>query len=292
MATDELPVDARSVARLLQAQAPEWADRPVVRLASTGTDNAIFRLGEDLLVRLPRQQSAVALLKKELDWLPHLRGLPLDIPALRFRGKTDGGLDFGIFDWMAGEIASAERLADPGESARRLADFLHALHLNDTTGAPVAGAENHRRGAMLDNLTPLTIRAIDILRDEVDSPRALALWNDACAHRFEGPAVWLHGDLKADNLIARGGVLRGVIDWGLAAVGDPAADYASAWSWVDPRARNVFRDSLNLSEADWLRAQGWALYGAVIALSYYRGGKNEALTSQSRQTLSRLTLLR
>lgn len=102
----------------------------------------------------------------------------------------------------------------------------------------------------------------------------------------------MHGNIKADNLIARAGVLQGVIDWGLAAIGDPAADYASAWSWVDPRARNVFRDSLNLSEGDWLRAQGWALYGAVIALSYYCGSKNEALTLQSRLTLSRLDLLR
>ena len=85
--------------------------------------------------------------------------------------------------------------------------------------------------------------------------------------------------------------MSGVIDWGLSAVGDPAADYATAWFWIDPSARAAFRDHLDLDDSDWLRAKGWALYGAVIALSYYRGGRNESLCQQSRLTLSRLGLL-
>ena len=92
-------------------------------------------------------------------------------------------------------------------------------------------------------------------------------------------------------MIARGGALHGVIDWGLSAVGDPAADYAAAWSWLDPSARETFRECLSLSDQDWLCAKGWALYGAVIALSYYRRRNNEALCRQSRQTLWRLGLL-
>lgn len=83
-----------------------------------------------------------------------------------------------------------------------------------------------------------------------------------------------------------------MIDWGLSAVGDPAVDYAAAWTWVAPAARTAFRDRLELEDRTWERASGWALYCAVIALSFYRGGRNEALCRQSRLTLSRLDLLR
>ncbi len=138
---------------------------------------------------------------------------------------------------------------------------------------------------------PLSIEgAKGILADEIDSKAAHLLWKRACALPLPQKSVWLHGDLKADNLLARDGRLHAVLDWGLAAVGDPAADYATAWVWIDPLARDHFRKALGLSDEDWLRAQGWALYGAVIALSYYRGGRNEALCRQCRLTLSRLGL--
>ncbi|WP_173087913.1 aminoglycoside phosphotransferase family protein [Devosia sp. 1635] len=288
---DEISIDDEFVCGLLRAQAPQWANLPVRRIASSGTDNAIFRLGDNLAIRLPRRPSAAALLSKELDWLPHLQGLPLEVPVLQFRGWSERGFDFGIFNWMEGEVASPTRVSVWQKAATSLADFLQALHLKDTNGAPPAGERNSRRGIVLGELTEAIRPAIDIVADEIAARRAHALWDEACTAEFLGQPVWLHGDLKADNLIVRDGVLRGVIDWGLSAVGDPAADYATAWFWVDPLARDVFRNRLSLDKSDWLRSQGWALYGAVIALSYYRGGKNEALCRQSRLTLSRLGLL-
>lgn len=288
---DEIIVDDECLARWLRAQAPQWAHLPLHRIASSGTDNAIFRLGDKLSVRIPRRLSAVPLLAKELDWLPHLQGLPLAVPVLRFRGHSGRGFDFGIFDWMEGRIATAGHVADWQDAARRLADFLKALHLKDIKGAPLAGASNSRRGVALGELSKTIGPAIDIVADEVDTGCAHTLWEEACAVEQRKPPVWLHGDLKADNLIVRDGILRGVMDWGLSAVGDPAADYATAWFWVDPSAREQFRERLALDDGDWLRARGWALYGAIVALSYYRGGKNEALCRQSRLTLSRLGLL-
>jgi aminoglycoside phosphotransferase (APT) family kinase protein len=290
---DEIPIDDAFVARLVQAQMPRWAELALRRIASSGTDNIIYRLGDRLLVRLPRRPSAVALLAKELDWLPHLNGLPLEVPTLRFRGRSELGVgfDFGVLGWMEGQIAIGEHVADWRDAARALADFLKALHLKDTCGAPVAGPGNSMRGIPLDELTDTTLRAIDIVADEIDVRRAHALWDRASAAEYRLAPVWLHGDLKADNLIIRTGRLSGVIDWGLSAVGDPAADYATAWFWIDPAVRAAFRDHLGLEDGDWFRAQGWALYGAVIALSYYRGGGNDALCGQSRQTLSRLGLL-
>lgn len=287
-----IQVDEAQARVLLATCAPEWAQLDLRAVRSTGTDNAIFRLGESSVLRIPRRADAVALLEKELDWLPRLNALPLGIPVLHARGRSEQGQPFGILDWIAGRNATPDQIADPLEAARQLAACLGALQKIETRGAPAAGALNSRRGVPLADLHEVTSHAIDTVADEIDAPRAHALWENACAAAPAHAARWVHGDLKADNLIAQNGKLRGVIDWGLAAVGDPAADYAAAWSWVSPEARAAFRDRLGAPETDWLRARGWALYGAVIALSYYRGGRNEALCRQSRLTLSRLGLLR
>jgi aminoglycoside phosphotransferase (APT) family kinase protein len=293
MHVDELMADEEAVFRLIAAQAPEWAGLAISPLASTGTDNWLFRLGNSQVLRLPRRPSAIALMAKELDWLPHLQGLPLDVPHLRVRGHADLGTpcEFGIFDWMDGEIASADAIANWADAAQALARFLLSLQAKSTVDAPRAGPLNSRRGVPLHDLNDITLSSIDTLCDEIDVSAAKALWHQGLNSPYAGPGVWLHGDLKADNLIARHGALAGVIDWGLAAVGDPAADYASAWSWVDPSAREIFRMDCALTDSDWCRAKAWALYGAVIALSYYRGGRNDALCRQSRQTLLRLGLL-
>ncbi|MGR6431992.1 aminoglycoside phosphotransferase family protein [Rhizobium sp. PAMB 3174] len=293
MHEDSLAIDESSIRRRLAEQAPPWADLPMRRIHSTGTDNALYRLGDELLVRLPLRESAIASLSKELDWLPRLTGLPLAIPRLRHRGRIDLGkpCEFGIFDWIDGEIATPEAIADADEAAVALAAFIKALQRQPTEGAPVAGPENSRRGVPLSEMAEATLSSIDLLADEIDTRAAKDLWASVVDERHRSAPVWLHGDLKADNLLTKHGRLTAVIDWGLSAVGDPAADYAAAWTWVQPESREQFRDALELDDGDWQRAKGWALYGAVIALSYYRGGKNEALCRQCRLTLSRLGLL-
>ena len=288
---DEIAVDEAFVARLIEEQVPQWSGLLLRRISSSGTDNTIFRLGDHLSVRVPRRPSAIALLSKELEWLPKLTGLPLATPFLRYKGHTECGFDFGIFDWLEGQNAAPEHIADWQVAARDLADFLKALHLKSGSGAPPAGTINNRRGIAIGGLTDVAIPAIRAVSDEIDVAQATLLWQAACETEFHKPPVWLHGDLKADNLIAKEGQLVGVIDWGLSAVGDPAADYAAAWSWIAPEARDSFLDRLDLDHSDITRAKGWALYGAVIALSYYRNGRNEALCRQSRLTLSRLKLL-
>ncbi|MCM5557001.1 aminoglycoside phosphotransferase family protein [Pleomorphomonas sp. JP5] len=294
MHSDDLPVTITLARRLIAHETPQWAHLPLHRVNSTGTDNALFRIGDKLVLRIPRRPSAVPALRKELDWLPRLAGLPLDIPVPRHQGRVNLGIDcpFGIFDWMEGDIASPDAIGDVTAAALSLAAFLKALRACPTDGAPVAGPDNHRRGVALEDMSEATLASIDAVADEIDAAAAVALWTSAVSARHAGPPVWLHGDLKADNLIARGGKLAGVIDWGLAATGDPAADYAVAWSWIDPTARDTFRQALALGDGDWLRGKAWALYGAVIALSYYRGGRNEPLCRQCRLTLSRLALLR
>lgn len=288
MHKDDLPVTDVLIQELLERHTPQWASQLVHRVNSSGTDNALYRIGDDLVLRIPRRASSAVLISKELDWLPHLDGLPLTTPTLRYRGHVHLGLDceFGIFDWMAGNIAVPENIENADDAATSLATFLKALHLKSTARAPVAGPINKLRGIPLHEMSERTLLAIDVVSDEIDAAEAVELWSEALSERYAAPPVWLHGDLKADNLLTIDGILSGVIDWGLSAVGDPAADYATAWSWVQPSARERFRDVLGLSEGDWLRGKAWALYGAVIALSYYRGGKKRtAMRTMSGYTL-------
>lgn len=293
MHQDDLPVTDVLIQQLVERHTPQWANLPLNRVTSSGTDNALYRIGDELVLRIPLRESAALLVSKELDWLPHLDGLPLMIPALRYRGRVDLGLDcdFGIFDWMPGSIATPNNIANAEDAAITLATFLKALHLKSIVGSPIAGPINKLRGIPLADMSERILPAIEIVSDEIDANAAIELWSEALSETYDAPPVWLHGDLKADNLITVGGRLAGVIDWGLSAVGDPAADYATAWSWVQPSAREGFRNALGLSEGDWLRGKAWALYGAVIALGYYRGGKNEPLCEQCRLTLSRLDLM-
>lgn len=293
MHKDDLQVTDALIRELLAKHTPQWADLPVHRVNSSGTDNALFRIGDGLVLRVPRRETAAQLVSKELDWLPHLDGLPLAIPKLRYRGRVDLGIEceFGIFDWMQGEIATPENIHDVDDAAVALAGFLKALHKKATDRAPAAGPHNKMRGTPLTVMSMYVIPAIETVSDEINSYAAEELWRTAISETHGAPPVWLHGDLKADNLLTTGGKLSGVIDWGLSAVGDPAADYATAWSWVNPEARETFKNALELSDSDWLRGKAWALYGAVIALSYYRGGRNEPLCQQCRLTLSRLDLM-
>lgn len=124
------------------------------------------------------------------------------------------------------------------------------------------------------------------LADEIDAPAARRL---RAAPGPEAPA-WLHGDLRADTLLARSGTLAGVIDFGLAAVGDPAADTAAARTWAPAPARPAFREALGAGPAEWARARGWALHGAAVALAFWRGGRDPALAAASRRTLRTLGL--
>lgn len=288
----EIKLSPVQVQKLLERYAPDWAHFPIADLQSTGTDNALYRLGDTGLLRLPKRQSARAPLEKELLWLPLLQGLPVAVPELLWHGKSkqETGFDFGIFRWLPGWIATPDRIDDPHKSAKVLAGFLSALHAVKTGSAPKAGPDNHHRGVELRQLNDAVRSSIAILSDEIDAAAAVCVWEDACAAAPAEKAVWLHGDLKADNLIAQNGVLSAVIDWGLAAVGDAAADLSVAWTWVAPESRALFQSECQATKDDWRRAKGWALYCAVIALSYYRNRSHEALCTQSRQTLQRLGL--
>jgi aminoglycoside phosphotransferase (APT) family kinase protein len=276
MHADELELSEALVRSLLVEQFPEWAELPLRRLDPTGktrgTVNEIFRLGDELSVRLPRRLGPTEAGSKELDWLPRLApALPVEIPVPLVQGRPSAEYPWfwEIHTWVEGEIAPVEEI-DAAQAARDLAALVAALQRVDPTGAPPG------RGV------PLAQRAEGMLHwfDHFDGdPRAREEWERIVADvpTWEGPPVWHHGDLDPRNWLVRKGRIRGVIDWEAMGVGDPACDVMVAWKLHSAAARDTFREALPTDDATWDRARGWALSQSVAALAYYTPENNPAL---------------
>jgi aminoglycoside phosphotransferase (APT) family kinase protein len=270
---DEVATDAFLVRRLLAAQFPDWAGLPIERVQSAGTDNAIYRLGDDKAVRLPRIGWATGQVEREHRWLPMLAPhLPLAIPAPLAMGVPAEGYPWrwSIYRWLEGENATHDRITDLRQAATDLARFITALQRIDPTGGPLAGVESSR-GVPLATRDSPTRAAIAALHGVLDVHALTAQWEAALrAPVWSGPGVWLHGDLNEGNLLALHGRLTAVIDFGVMGVGDPACDLMVAWTLLTAETRDTFRAALPFDDATWTRGRGWALSWALIVLPYYQ----------------------
>ena len=263
----KLDVDAGLVRRLIAAQFPNWAGLPVTPVARDGWDNWTFHLGEAMKVRLPSHESYVLGAIKEITWLPRLaQHLPVAIPELLGAGEPSEEYPFrwSVWNWLAGDMANRDRLPDLPRFAGELAGFLAALQRADCAGGPPAGAQSFFRGGDLAVYDDETRQCIAELGERVDGDSALAVWEAALATRWDGPPVWVHGDLAVGNLLVAEGRLAAVIDFGQLSVGDPACDLVIAWVFLDTPARAAFRNALPLDEGTWARARGWALWKALL----------------------------
>jgi aminoglycoside phosphotransferase (APT) family kinase protein len=285
---DEIDSDAAVVRSLLQAQQPQWADLPVERVSSTGTDNALYRLGHHMVVRLPLRPSSVGQADKEHRWLPELAPhLPLDIPVPLVRGSpTDRHpWPWSVYPWFEGDDATRAQV-DLRQAAVDLAGFIAALHSQDPSGGPQPSAANFGRGVPLAMRDGVTRKAISASHDLIDTAAVTAAWEVAlCVPAWDRPPVWIHGDIAAGNLLVRGGRLSAVIDWGGLGIGDPACDLIVAWELFDAESREVLRAELAVDEATWERSRGWALSTAIVALPYYQH-TNPFMAAQARHKLS------
>ncbi|MDL2342630.1 aminoglycoside phosphotransferase family protein [Deinococcus sp. MIMF12] len=290
---DELETDTDLVRCLLAAQFPQWADLPVRVFASAGSEHAIYRLGDDLAVRLPRIPEAAGQVEKELAWLPRLAPrLPLKVPVPLALGQPGEGypLTWGVYRWLPGEPAFREHLTDFPQAARDLAAFLRALQGVDTAGGPVADPTGGERGAPLLSRDAFTRENIAALPDDLDRVTLTAAWEAALqAPVWDKAPVWIHGDLKSDNLLAENGRLSAVIDFGALRAGDPACELAVAWNWLDAESRGVFREAVACDGATWDRGRGWALSIAAAEIPYYLH-TNPAMVARSRYALSQVLL--
>jgi aminoglycoside phosphotransferase (APT) family kinase protein len=281
MHADEHAIDTALVRRLLRGR---WADRPLTPLASGGTVNAVYRLGDDLTVRLPLTAGGAADITKEHRVLAALPRLPVPVPVVVAIGEPAEGYPWpwAVHRWLDGSPA-VEGAPAP---ARELAELITALRATPADGPPAY------RGKPLSAVDAGARRAIDELSrtdEPFDAAAALAVWTSALeAPQWTERPCWVHSDLMPSNLLLRDGRLAGVLDWATAGVGDPACDLIPAWNLLTAATRPAFRDAVGADDATWARGRGWALAMAVIQLPYYRH-TNPVISANARHVLSELS---
>ncbi|MFI1735173.1 aminoglycoside phosphotransferase family protein [Streptomyces acidicola] len=271
------------VRRLVTAQFPQWAGLPVVRVGSAGTANAMYRLGEDMVVRLPLTAGAADDVEKEHRWLPRLAPrLPVAIPVPLGQGTPGEGLSWpwSVYRWLDGEPPAVGHLAESGALAGDLAEFVTALRDVDPADGPPS-----YRAERLATRDRVTRAALAELRGVVDTDAATGAWEAALgAPLWSGQPVWLHADLQPGNMLLAEGRLSAVIDFGCLGLGEPAVDLIAAWYVLPAAARAAFRAGLDADDATWARGRGWALSIALLELQAYRDS-NPVMAAHARRVI-------
>lgn len=270
---DEADIDAQLVAGLLATQFPQWSDRVPRAVASSGTDHVTFRLGADLLARLPRTEYNAGQSEYDLQWLPRLAPhLPLAVPQPLAIGQPEHGYPYtwGVYRWLEGAPVPAEMATDR-RAAADLGAFIRALRSVDAADGPRPSADPFSRGRPLAGRDALVREAIEQLRDDFDPLRVTEVWA-AClaAADWAGEPKWIHADLMRGNILAHEGRLSAVIDFGALRAADPAGDLLPAWHVFSGEARDVFRAEADVDDDAWARGLGWALSIELVAIPYYR----------------------
>ncbi|MGV9339902.1 aminoglycoside phosphotransferase family protein [Streptomyces sp. NPDC003688] len=277
MTATQMDITEDLIRELLREQCPDLADRPL-KLGALGWDNQVWRLGDDLAVRMPwATESADALLRKEHAWLPGLAPrLPLPIPVPQRLGEPSERFPrpWLVTTWVPGEPADRAPATHPTEAAVALAAFLTALHRPAPDRAPSGRDRGGRLAGTAESFTRALASAADLglIRD----PSALReVWEDAAAApAWTGPRLWLHGDLHPANVLTADGTFCGVIDFGDLFAGDPAFDLAAAWILLPDGTTDLFHATYQPTPdpATLRRARGWAVLRALACLHIGHAG--------------------
>jgi aminoglycoside phosphotransferase (APT) family kinase protein len=276
---DQVEVDVSVAARLVAEQFPQWAGLPVRPVASGGTDNAVFRLGAELALRMPIRASAVDGIGKEARWLPLVAArVTLEVPTVAAAGVPGAGYPFPwtVVRWLAGQDALSAPPASLPDTAVALGGFVAELQAIDTAAAPAPLSEGFVRGGPLAGRDRAFRAALAACAGSaqcaglIDVERVAAVWDEALrAPDWSGRPVWLHADLLPGNLLVRDGRLAGVLDFGTICTGDPAYDVTAAWHLLDADNRPTFLERVSADGPTRVRARGLVVSGGVIALPYY-----------------------
>lgn len=287
MHADELAVDTTLVRRLLREQYPSWAELPIERVASSGTVNAMFRLGNNLVMRLPFVTWAddPALEVELLRILAPRLATPIPRVVATGAAGRDYPFSWSVLEWLPG-APPAPGSGGP-ELARALLAFVAELGAVDAPGT----AAEYRRSLheLNDDVRECLARSRPLL-DSLDFEAIEHCWAECLAAApWAGPLRWTHGDLLPGNiLVDESGRLTAILDFGAAGLRDPAADLMGVWSLLDADGREFVRQAHGLGEGAWHRARGWALSQAIIALPYYID-TNPGMVAVARQALAQLT---
>jgi len=257
--------------KLIAEQFPEYASLPINDVDKQGHDNRTYRLGDHILIRMPTAADYALKVPKEQELLPELaKRLSVSIPAPIKMGKpsADYPYPFSIYKWLPGKSINLLTLTDQEKEqlAFDLAKFLKELQAITDIEGPEPGQHNWWRGDHVSVYDKGAREQIAELAEIIDAGQALALWDQAFQTKWKKQTVWIHGDFAIGNILMDGGKLSAVIDFGGAAIGDPACDLVIAWTYLNGKAREIFIDEMNLDPDTWLRAGAWALWKATFEL--------------------------
>jgi aminoglycoside phosphotransferase (APT) family kinase protein len=273
--------------KLIAEQFPEYAGLPITDVEKQGHDNRTYRLGDNMLIRMPTAAHYALKVPKEQALLPQLaKRLSVSIPAPIKMGKpsADYPYPFSIYKWLPGKSINLLTLTEQEKKqlAFDLAKFLKELQaINDVEG-PGPGQHNWWRGDHISVYDKGAREQIPKLAEIIDAGQALSLWDKACATRWNKQPIWIHGDFAIGNILIDGGKLSAVIDFGGAAVGDPACDLVIAWTYLSGKARETFISKMDMDSDTWLRAKAWALWKATFELCQIADKKSPETLIQKR----------
>jgi aminoglycoside phosphotransferase (APT) family kinase protein len=265
---DELHIDVSLVNQLLKEQFPQWVNLNLELIHPAGTDNVMYRLGSDKVVRLPRTKRSAISLEKEHRWLSKLAPcLPIKIPMILGEGRPSDNypLPWLICSFLEGQNLMEGNSLDYSQAAVDLGNFVAAMQKIDAKGGPKC-----RRGQPLAMRNQEMQESIPLMSDLYDTTLLTSVWERALKEpTWEEDPVWIHGDLHAGNLLVENGRVTAVVDFGLAGIGDPASDLMLAWTLLTQETRLIFRSIVKPEEATWKRGRAWAFTLGVVAYPYY-----------------------
>ena len=291
MHAGQLTVTAATVRTLVDQQFPAWRGLQIKAVASHGTVNAIFRIGDELVARFPLQGSDAGKVQRSLESEAEAAGELLGrtrfaTPEPVALGAPGAGypLPWAVQTWLPGVVATGD---DPGDSiafAHDLAEFVHGVRGIDVRGRSFRGTG---RGGDLQAHDAWVESRFRESEQILDVPRLRRMWETFRELPRSGADVMTHGDLIPGNLLVSVGRLVGILDVGGLGPADPALDLVGAWHVLDAGPRHAFRDDLGCDDLEWERGKAWAFEQSIGAVWYYIES-NPAMSRMGRRTLDRI----
>ena len=260
-----IEISTKLVRQLIDTQFPTWKELDIYPVMQSGNDNRTFHLGGEMTIRLPSDVQYVAQVEKEAKWLPFLAkqlSLPISCPVEIGQPSEVYPFPWSINKYINGETVNKNNIINMNDFANDLSIFLKELQSIETKDAPIAGKHNFFRGANPIVYNEEVENALEELKEYLPIDLLREIWKDAISSQWQYPPVWIHGDIAPGNLLVENGKLSGVIDFGIMGIGDPACDYAMAWTFFDNQSRTNFLQGLDYGVI--ARARGWALWKALI----------------------------
>ncbi|MEJ3403611.1 aminoglycoside phosphotransferase family protein [Rathayibacter sp. YIM 133350] len=291
MHADEVPMDEGTARRLIDAQFPEWRQKPVRRLATAGTVNAIVRIGDDLTAKFPLRRcepgSVRAQLLHEIEAMRELAVCcPFPVPLAVAIGEPGDGypLPWSVQTWLHGEVASPHSHESSAAFARDLVMLIQSLRSADTRGRSFEGPG--RGGDLTDSDEWMNV----CLRESLGLlpvDRLRQAWSRLRTLPAPGPDVMSHRDLIPGNVLVEGEHIIGILDGGGFGPADPALDLVAGWHLLDTDRRALLRAALSCGDLEWYRGAAWAFQQAMGLVWYYRES-NPVMSALGRTTLTRI----